>query len=136
MLQDGTVNFDSNSCQIRKFAAVDFDSSQRFGVTLVAAPNTLSVTVSDPHPSTVTLGIVVRNAWSRVCCQSEIESVGVPFHRRPDGGNLTDARLESRLGLLAGRKKVWGISGKVDSPASRLILGVESKPLNSRWDGQ
>ena len=62
VLHEGPVNFDSNSCQLRKFAPVDFDSSQRSSVTLVTAPNTLSVTVSDPHPSTVTLRIVFRNA--------------------------------------------------------------------------
>ncbi len=58
MLHEVTVNFDSNSCQLRKFAPVDFDSAQRSSVTLVTVPNTLSVTVSDPHPSTVTLRIV------------------------------------------------------------------------------
>ncbi len=58
VLHEVTVNFDSNSCQLWKFALVDFDSSQRSSVTLVPEPNTLSVTISDPHPSTVTLRIV------------------------------------------------------------------------------
>jgi len=62
VLHEGTVNFDSSSCQLRKFAPVDFDSSRRSSVTLVPGPNTLSVTISDPHPSTVTLRIVFRNA--------------------------------------------------------------------------
>ena len=49
MLHEGAVNFDSNACQLRKFAPVDFDSSQRSSVTLVPDPYTLSVTMSDPH---------------------------------------------------------------------------------------
>jgi len=38
VLHEGAVNFDSNACQLRKFAPVDFDSAQRPSVTLVTAP--------------------------------------------------------------------------------------------------
>jgi len=52
--------------------------------------------------------------------------------RRPLwGGSLIDARPETGLGTPGELKKILEIFRQVDGAASRLILGVESKP---RWD--